>query len=217
LTKSRGFALLIVLFGLTTLTALYAVSTHLTMSNVNKNAGDASLAFSSEIRRSILRSTELFLPKSASVSIVELENQTVEIRPVTGLIDLNSSSRALLELFFDALGLEHTQRQKVYAWRGTGRRFLRVEDFMRIAEFTPTATTPPLHRLSTVFSGRPGISPDAATDELLAYMGWSAVPEPFYSPEASSNYLVFISGSTGQIYAGTVSAGGKNVRILEAR
>lgn len=217
MTKSRGFALLIVLFGLATLTALYAVSTHLTMSNVNKNAGDASLAVSAEMRRSILRSTELFLPKSVSVSIVEFEGQTVEIRAVTGLIDLNSGSRALLELFFDALGLDNDQRQKVYAWRGTGRRFLRVEDFMRIAEFTPTATTPPLHRLVTVFSGRTGIAPDAATDELLAYMGWSAVPEPFYSPEASSNYAVFISGNTDQIYAGTVTTGGENVRLLDAR
>jgi len=217
--KERGFAIVIVLFGLSIVTALYAISSTLTLASIKRNSTDAQLARDASTRFGLIEAISAGVSFDGPVSVVDVSGVTLELREVSGLVDLNAASRPLLELFFDKLGYTNEQFEAFIDWRADGRRVLRLEDLSRIAG-EPTHSID-LYRLATLYSGKQGVAPEAITNELLELMDWgvSGIPDPYTAPLGSAVYQVYeMDPVAGQErYLGTVSRSADDIAILELR
>lgn len=95
------------------------------------------------------------------------------LRPVTGLVDLNTASPELLNLLLEGYGLPQARINQALEtfqfWRGEGRKLQRVSDFGRVSGLTVNEL-PDLSKLATVFSGRDGIAIDQAPNQLLGHL-----------------------------------------------
>ena len=216
--KKRGFAIVIVLFGLSIVTALYAISSTLTLASVKRNSIDFRLAQDASMRIGLLEAVLASEPFAEPVTVVKIAGTRLELREVSGLVDLNTASRPLLELFFDNAGLSNEQLDIFLEWRSEGRRLLRVEDLRRLLETGDHIED--LHRMVTVFSGKQGVAPEAASEELLRLMRWNAgVPEPYIAPLGSIVFAVHELSEDGMParYLGTISRSQNEAFILELR
>ena len=217
--KERGFAIVIVLFGLSIVTALYAISSTLTLASIKRNSIDARLAVEASTRFGLIEAISAGTSFDEPVSMVDVAGVTLELREVSGLVDLNAASRPLLELFFDKAGYTRDQLETFLDWRADGRRLLRLEDLNRIAG--PPARSADLYRLATIYSGKQGVAPEAITNELLELMDWvvPGVPAPYTAPLGGAVYQVhemdLVDNQTR--YLGTVSRNQNDIVILELR
>ena len=208
--KQRGFAILVVLFGLSIVTALYAISSTLTISAVKRNSVDLRLAVEASERFGLLEASLPFLPSDDAVATIVLGDTSFLMQDVTGMIDLNTASRPLLDAFFEAAEFSAEEYRRFIDWRASGQRLQRAEDLWRITQRTPSF--PDLHRIITVHSGSVGVSDVAVTRALSELMGWPpSVPEAFQAPPREAVFAIF-EGETGR-YAGTVALA-QDVRVV---
>lgn len=205
---------MIVLFGLSVVTALYAISSTLTVSTAVRNSVDLKLATAASERVSMVNAALAALPDLDPVTDVATIHGSVEMREVSGLIDLNTASRPLLETFFSQAEISSEEANRFFRWRSSGLRLLRIEDLFRILE--RPHNIPNLHRLVTVYSGLQGVSVDAVTDDLQTLMQWSnGPPDQFIAPLRGIVYAIYDEETAR--YAGTISALQTTAVVLDLR
>lgn len=192
---NRGFALIVVLFALLILTALFATAQNIALSQLQLKASENTLIVRGHENNSILELAIDWRLRTQAENLdsffVEFETGPAEVifQDVGGLIDLNTASPDLLSKLAEYLGIDRTGLSAYRDWRRTPHRLLRISDFARVtnSEATPSAN---LSTLATVHSGRPGFAQDVATSDVLKVVG--GTPESFQSAQSGVNFLVLI-------------------------
>jgi len=202
---TKGFALIVVLAALLVLAALFAASAARVQRHLAATAGEAALLDRLSTARTAL---ELAMSWKAQQPDIDARRfdwatpsgaMTVELQDVGGLIDLNTASPELIELLFKHLDLGPDNLARYRAFRRGAKRFVRIEDFIRIVGADPDIFTT-LQSLTTIFSGRTGIAPEVAPPQVLALFDdgqlADVIPERFQSPPSGANFQVRLSTGT---------------------
>lgn len=218
---SRGFALIVVLSSLAILTIIFSVASSRTMSRLLDGASERMLAQRGFTNRELLT---LALQLKTSVAGREQTEFNAEINGVThtlflqdvgGLIDLNTAAPELLERVVEAFELGPEAMTDYIAWRRTGRRLLRVSDFLRVTGAGQERLTE-LLAVATVHSGRRGIAPDVAPQGVLAVLRQDELPPAWLSPPSGVNYAVVLVEETthriGVVHMGQAVGDGRILR-----
>lgn len=102
---------------------------------------------------------------------ITLDGELYVLRAVDvgGLVDLNAAAPPLLEAYLTTIGLTPDEIQRVFEWRRTSKRFLRVEDLLR-ASGARALDVGLIRRTATVFSGRPGLAREEMPEELVGLL-----------------------------------------------
>lgn len=204
--RRKGFALVVVLISLLILTALFTAASQRSLARLREDAGEALLLRRAAARAEVL---ELLLELPAEAlphgPLALPDGRIVRLQDCGGLIDLNTASPALLAQMAQRLDLPETALARLRDWRRSGLRLQRVADFARIGGLTEDEALA-VARVATVYSGRPGIAPDAAPPEVLEIVTapGGAVPEAFQSAPSGENFHVFLLG--GERLAGVIGA-----------
>lgn len=96
--------------------------------------------------------------------------ETVWALYIRGLIDLNTAAPDIVERVVEAFELGPEAMTDYIAWRRSGRRLLRVGDFLRVTGAGQERLAE-LLAVATVHSGRRGIAPDVAPSGVLEILG----------------------------------------------
>ena len=223
-TAQDGFALIVVLVGLATITALLAVSTQTGVQHRGTLAAERAALLN---RYEASERADLALARlregrgSPEEVTLDLEEGTLLLQDAGGLVDLNSALPPLREAALAVIDLAGVDEALV-AWRRDGRRVQRPDDLVRILGLDP-ARLPHLRRIATVSSGRSGVARDAMTpeaSEALRAAGLDAAPgSPLATPPSGVNFEVFAMQEGEPFWIGTVSAGSADGagRILDLR
>lgn len=113
-----------------------------------------------------------------------------------GLIDLNTGAPDMLERVVEAFELGPEAMADYIAWRRSGRRLLRVSDFLRVTGAGQEWLVE-LQATATVHSGRRGIAPDVAAAGVLEMLGEDLLPA-WLSPPSGVNYAVVSKGESAR-------------------
>lgn len=130
------------------------------------------------------------------------EEWSVSLQDVSGLVDLNTASPALLDRLFEGLGLEGATRRdaltRLRDWRKQGNRLSRVSDAVRIMQLDMFDFAD-LDDFATVYSGEAGIAFEAAPPKLrdLLSDGSGQIAEQFRSAQRGVNFVAKITTETG--------------------
>jgi hypothetical protein len=219
----KGFALIVVLFSLTVLTLIFGTASLRTLTHIEGVQLSERIAAA---EHETTRRADLLLQLGPSVLDPD---QTIEalgeisVQPVTGLIDLNTASPALLETLLKGYGLADSTVSDALSdyrtWRREGRVFLRVADFYRVTGLSQQQV-PEIERFATVFSGRIGIAADQAPLTLLEHLTGSPgrrealleeLDPRFFSPGSMVNLR--LNGP----YGATIHLGGNSVTSRRLR
>lgn len=136
---------------------------------------------------------------------IELEGQKyfARLQDVSGLVDLNYASPELLTALISGLG--HTTPEteagviNIRRFRETGARLLRVADFWRIGQLEEIATSN-ITNLTTVYSGKSGISPEDAPIELLEMLTGGTGPAGSLQNQLPDSFVSLASGGIFQLF-----------------
>ena len=113
----------------------------------------------------------------------------------------------MLERVVVAFDLRPEAMADFISWRRSGRRLLRVGDFLRVTGAGQDWLAE-LLAVATVHSGRRGIAPDVAPSGVLAILGQDELPPTWLSPPSGVNYAVVLLGETtrriGVVHVGQV-------------
>ena len=214
--RNRGFALLSVLFALSAITLLMALSLERTSSHVQLMGYEArkhkaGLHAAAAIEQAGVLVVLEALPEDPDqwISIGDSETRT-RIRDVAGLVDLNTAKLDLLAKLFESFDLPTERLVAQLAERRQARR-----DFLTRAAISELAAIPPertedLLPFVTVFSGRPGIYAAQAPLTLLERLAGRSGTRSDLSSALPAGWR---SGPDGLIYAleiKTKSAGGRS-------
>ena len=223
-TAQDGFALIVVLVGLATITALLAVTAKTGVQHRGTLAAEraALLDRYEAAERAGLALVWLREGRgSPEEARLELEEGTLLLQDAGGLVDLNSALPPLREAALSAVGLPGVDDALV-AWRRGGRRVQRPDDLIRVLGLDP-ARLPRFRRIATVSSGRAGVARDVMTpeaSEALRAAGLDAAPgSPLAAPPSGVNFEAFAVREGEPFWIGTVSAGSADGagRILDLR
>lgn len=221
--RRNGFALPLVLGGLLLVSALFATAQTRGLSQISQLATEHELLNRMAEDRELLALALVALGNSevsSDVLLADGSDRTLMLQDVGGLIDLNTAHPDLLQKICIHLTDDTSCIVKLRDWRRTGRRLLSVRDFGRIVGL-PVAKVDGLAALATVYSGRFGIDPERAPDEvLLIARGQSAtVPDAFRDQPTSSTFVVWAHEAETETvrYVGTIQKGvdGSESQILE--
>jgi hypothetical protein len=207
-----GFALVVVLFSLLVLTALFAVAQSRTLAHLQSVAAERRLLVRGAEAQDLLdlalawRLTPAADGRTAFQVTLADGSAEVHLQDVGGLVDLNTASPALLTVLGAQLDLDAAALDAYRSWRRSPRRLLRPFDFTRIAG---GATGTRLDLVATVYSGRPGVAWDLAPPEVAALLSPGISREDNASPPSGANFLVTVrrSGSDQTLPLGTIHIG----------
>jgi uncharacterized protein (TIGR01732 family) len=213
----RGFALIVVLFSLLVLTALFAISQSRSMSHLRLSSTELALLETGHTKRSLLELSATILatrtdpPENDLTVVLGGDEYLLFFQDVGGLIDLNSASPEILSLLGDHFKLSPAAMQVFRDWRRTPRRLLRISDFARITGIAK-ADVNYLHGVATVHSGRPGIAGGLAPAGVLDVLGFADpadLPDNFKSPATGTTFLVILrhGGGVNDAYLGVIRVG----------
>ncbi len=193
-----------VLGGLAVLTAVFAVSTSLSLSRLQVRRADYVLSLTQQTYRDILQQVIWKCAEAPCPSTMTFTQMgggyTVTLVDVGGLIDLNTVSPALLERLYDDLGIDAAQAKRFRDWRRMPHRLLRVSDFARLTGL-PMEQWERLGQVATVYSGRTGIAPDVAPLAVLQIAAGpdgsldtlkESVPPEFRTAPSGTNFQVLV-------------------------
>jgi len=138
----------------------------------------------------------------------------IELQDTGGMIDLNTAAPDLIERLAGYLSLPPNALDRFRAWRRTPYRLLRTSDFLRITG-APRELEDRLAQVATVFSGRRGIAPNVAPQEIVEmFLGQGSsremlaaeIGEAMISAPSGVNFLVSVedTGTGQQWLAGAV-------------
>lgn len=199
-SRTDGFALIVVLFSLLILTALFAIAQNRSLSHLHDAASEERLIRNGQLARDLLDLAIALRHASGDERVtafpveVDGEPAVMRLQDVGGLVDLNTASPALLALLADRLVLPSDALARFRAWRRTPRRALRVSDFARVTGLDDE-NLPALLQIATVYSGRAGIAPEVAPQAVLDMLGASRpedVPDTLRSPPSGANFVVTV-------------------------
>jgi len=214
----NGYALITVLFSLAILTVLIGSASRLAINHAMVLKGQAVLSSRLTLTKSLLYlavSKRQGQENSSHIRMVfKGSNYTAIFQDVGGLVDLNTASPDLLSTVLENLGARDPSDiiEKLRAWRRQGYRLLRSEDFARITGLS-SAVMRPLSQITTVFSGRRGISPDVAPGTILEILASetgspeylaSRIPPTYISPASGVNFRVIIQNEDGSMLGSMV-------------
>lgn len=198
-SRHAGFALVVVLAGLTVLAALFAISSSRIVSHGLQQRGDMMLLD----RRA---DTIAHLDQILGAGPDDIETlKHVTLIDTGGYIDLNTGAPRLIAMLIEALGLPEEAYRQYRDWRRTPHRFLRLEDFLRVTGADPSGITL-LRGLATVHSGRRGIAPDHAPLAVLELVTGSTgplerliaeVPQDLVTPASGVNFRAWALSAEG--------------------
>ncbi|ABV95486.1 hypothetical protein Dshi_4032 (plasmid) [Dinoroseobacter shibae DFL 12 = DSM 16493] len=213
-----GFALIVVLSGLTVLTALFAVTSAIMMARLERSHSTAVLVGTNRLNHEALRLVLQGEVPDASAALLQLElggaTYQITLQDTGGLIDLNTAAPELIDMVADHLGLPEEALDRLRDWRRTPHRLIRTSDFLRVTDASP-ALNSKLEEIATVYSGRRGIAPDVAPQavlELISDHGSSReaaleeIDGEFVSAPSGVNFRVVVQDSKtrAEWIAGTV-------------
>lgn len=194
----HGFALIVVLSSLAILTIIFAVASSRTMSRLLDGASETVLAQRGHTNRELLqlalqlKSTTQGRDQTEFTVSLDGQNYTLLLQDMGGLIDLNTAAPDMLEQMITAFDLGPDALASYITWRRSGRRLLRVGDFLRVTGAGQERLAE-LQSVATVHSGRRGIAQDVAPAGVLALL--AAEPPPAWlSPPSGVNYAVILAG-----------------------
>lgn len=183
-----GFALIVVLSSLVIISILYTIVATSNISRVISHKTTEQAASNQHQKRALLllcaeivgRSGERIDPRQPFGLSIGHRAYTISLRDVGGLVDLNTANPELLEHFLKTFGLSEPEVRDYRKWRRAPNRAQRIRDLTHIAKMDPQRLQQ-LRSLSTVNSGRAGISIDDAPDALKTILGsqlqrWSSPP-----------------------------------------
>lgn len=162
-----GFALLVVLAGLLVLTALFATTAVRNVATAGVGATELRLARHHAAGMDQLR---LLADGGALVPLAE----GYQVRPVSGLIDLNTAAPALRRALFDMLGADPGAEHAYVAFR-RGARLGRADDLVVILHLDPSQRDL-LGRVATTVSGSAGFDLEASPDVLRDAVTSGVIP-----------------------------------------
>lgn len=205
-TSRNGFALIVVLSTLSIIALLFAIASSRAINRLGEVRTDVLIADHAhevasllELAAQVFGSQEGRLNRDQALA-VRWQGQPAELRlqDVGGLIDLNTANPALLEQFAQALDVSSAQIAQYREWRRRSLRLLRTEDFLRVIAYDEV---PPVwfRQVTTVYSGRPGISEDHAPPKLLEILteGRGPLLPEWVSQPSGSNYQVVLTSNSG--------------------
>lgn len=213
--SSRGFALIVVLSALAILTLLFAISTRLSIAHIQRQNTELLIAERSFQNGEIVNAALVALasadrahglPDKVEVQ-VNGESVTVEVIDVGGLVDLNTADPRLLQATFEALGLGPDELARYRDWRRYGRRLLQVDDLIRITG-SQGIDRRLLRRITTVHSGRRGVSEQDAPARLLEALSGRIALVDFASAPSGVNVALFVTDPSSSVirYVGVAHA-----------
>ncbi len=204
--RKGGFALIIVLFSLVTITALFATAQKRSLARLHDVAAEMTLLSKGQIERDLLDLSIAILAdaetNAGTVHTISVDGQDVELRfqDVSGLIDLNTGSSDLLLRLADHFNLPASAIRRYRQWRQTPHRLLRVDDFLRITDADP-GFIGDLRSIATVHSGRTDIVSGVVPSVVRVLMGAGDVGAPTTSlpgvPSATNYQVSFRHPGTG--------------------
>ena len=163
--RRSGFALIIVLMGLLTITALMTVIMQTLHGTTLRAATDRDLVSANAVNADLIRIALAAKAMDPDLEVLSVGDVTLRMIDVGGLIDLNTGTPGLIELLIEEFGGGPEEMVAYRTWRREGRRLARVEDFARVTGLKSIDITY-LKGVSTVHSGRLGIAPDIAPMEV---------------------------------------------------
>lgn len=198
-SEQSGYALLVVLSALAILTALYAISSRLSLSASLRGGSEVRLAENGFENMETLLAAIQNLDKGNSLAgqavvSVNGSDKAINIVDVGGLVDLNSASPQLIDTLFRHLDMEHDAAERFREWRRTPYRLQRISDLKWIAGATPQ-TIALMKTVATVHSGRRGVNLENAPNSLVELLGEATLTQ-FATAPSGSNYAVF-DGTNG--------------------
>ena len=211
-SRRHGFALIVVLSSLAILTIIFSVASSRTMSRLLDGATEGKLAQRGATNRELLqlalqlKSTAAGRDKTEFRVTLNGQDYVLFLQDVGGLIDLNTAAPDMLEKVVDAFDLGPEAMADYIAWRRSGRRLLRVGDFLRVTGAGQERLAE-LQAIATVHSGRHGIAPDVAPARVLALLERAELPPTWLSPPLGVNYAVGLHEGTGARRIGVVHLG----------
>ncbi|SMR83573.1 hypothetical protein SAMN04488030_0050 [Aliiroseovarius halocynthiae] len=214
----RGFALIAVLFGLATLTTLYAVTAARVVAARTGLATEEMLVGRAGKSADILRLAAGWLAEPdrdlSQGFTITLGGQVLRVTAVDvgGQIDLNTARPELLERAAAQFGIDADALAKFRQWRRAPNRVQRVEDLYRVSGID-RETTHAMRLAFTVYSGRRGVAKGFATGEAAAIVGADA--DAWNTPRSGTNFLILVHRDGQVQIAGIVhSAQNGEVRVL---
>jgi hypothetical protein len=212
--RKGGFALIVVLFSLLVITALFATVQKRALGQLYDVAAEELLIVNGQTGRDLLELAITVRAKARSLSATNFTASLngrvyeVKLQDVSGLIDLNAASPDLLQRLANRLRLVPGAITTYLQWRRTPRRLLRVEDFARITGAGPAAFDE-LRSVATVHSGSQGLAPGATPTEVLNLVGVETsddIPETLRSTQSATNYRVSLRrpGTAAEIALGII-------------
>ena len=218
----RGFALIVVLSSLAILTIIFSVASSRTMSRLLDGASERMLAQRQATGRELLTLALQLKSSAAGREQTEFRAEmngvmhTLFLQDVGGLIDLNTAAPEILERVVEAFELGPEAMTDYIAWRRSGRRLLRVGDFLRVTGAGQDQLAE-LFAVATVHSGRRGIAPDLAPIGVLAILGQDELPPAWLSPPSGVNYAVGLAGENarriGVVHVGQAGGDGRVLAV----
>lgn len=215
----RGFALITVLVSLATITLLFAAASTLTLTRLQDNALTHGIGRKAAEARGVIEgalahygSPDIDLSEPLVLHTAD-GDWRVALRDVSGLVDLNTASPALLAAIMPALGLDTSEAsvalERLRTWRRAGNRLARVSDALRVMGLD-AALGGELASIATVASGATGFAPEQAPLRLLEVVtGRSgprdtladSVPEAFRSPARGANFRLIAAPAGANLVA----------------
>lgn len=169
---SGGYALITVLFSLAIITILLTSASRLNVNHARYVSDQNHLAnrlprAETLLHLAIAEWRVQDAPRMVSFRYIG-ETYSAEFQDVSGLVDLNTASPALLFALLTGLNIEDPRGviDDYHAWKREGYRLQRVSDFARVTGISPDSAQQ-LAPFVTLSSGRRGIAPNAAPLALL--------------------------------------------------
>ena len=202
--RSRhGFALIVVLFSLATLTLLISIASTRAFTHIQSSQAHLEISkYNLENRLALGDFLAAGLPSDGNWPTVSQDGSELIffLQPVTGLVDLNMASDALLTALFAHFEFTTSEIDDELSnfrqWQETYSKLTRVSDWPRALGFD-SREFPDLASLATVHSGNDGVNPRSAPIELLRILAQSsAIDRDLLAAAIPSNFLNRASGSS---------------------
>lgn len=232
-TVRQGFALVVVLSVLSIITLLFAIASNRSVTRALESKTDLLVIEQAFAAAELLDAAAQYYSENLDVSdtsqpfnfMWQGDMATLHLRDVGGLIDLNTADPAMVRHLANALDISSDQFEFYLDWRREGKRLLRTEDFFRIVKHDNVL--PKFVRgITTVHSGRRGISPDHAPLELLELLSdvegdretlLNHLPDAWITKETGVNFQVVLRPVFGEEFVIGVISIGRDIapRILQ--
>lgn len=177
------------------LTSLFAITQSRNIASMETLAVEHSLLEHDQWQSDVLNAALAFRTAQPRTASFELSGIEVSLRDVGGLVDLNTATPELLQRLAQGLGITEMQMASFRTWRRMPHRTLSQNDFARVTQLSHEQFTL-LDRLTTVFSGRSGISIDNTSEELVTVLGHThgSLPTNMQSEPTGTTFVVYALG-----------------------